>query len=87
MEIIDTHITKLTKIGNSQTIRIPKRFVERFFPEGEVVIEATEGGLYITKKKKKLSYKDAAMEMAEGNENWQDWDGFQNAGIEDLGDW
>ena len=87
MTDLDTHVTRLKKIGNSLTIRIPKRFVDKFFPDGEVILEATEEGLFISPKKPKLSYEKAAREMAEENENWRDWDVYQDAGTKDLGDW
>lgn len=87
MEILETHVTKLTKIGNSQTLRIPKRFVDTYFPDGQVVIEATEEGLFIGSKARKLDYEHAAIEMAQEDEEWQEWDRYRDAGIDDLGDW
>jgi virulence-associated protein VagC len=87
MEIQDSHTTKLTKIGNSQTLRIPKRFVEKYFPDGEVLIEATDEGLYISKIGEKLTYKKAAIEMVKEKEDWKDWNVFQDSGVRSLGDW
>jgi len=87
MRTLNTHETKLTKIGNSQTIRIPKRFIERFFPNKEVIIEATEEGLLLYSKKEKISFKEAAIEMAKENEDWEDWDTYQNTGFQNFGEW
>ena len=83
----DIHVTKLTKIGNSQTLRIPKRFVDKYFPDGEIVLTSTDEGLLISRKTPKLSYKDAALEMAKEAENWEKWHVFEISGIEGLGDW
>ena len=87
MDAQDSHPSKLVKIGNSQAIRIPKRFVERYFVGGEVVLEPTEEGLLITPKRDTLTYEKAAIEMAKENESWEDWNVFQDSGLEELGDW
>ncbi len=87
MEALKAHHTRLTKIGNSQTIRIPKKFVDYFFPDSEVILEPMKDGLLIIPQEKKISYKKAAIEMIKENEKWEDWDTFNGAGIDELGEW
>jgi virulence-associated protein VagC len=87
MQTKEVYEAKLTKVGNSESIRIPKKLVDKLFSEKNVIIEETEEGLLISPKKKKISFKNAAIEMVRENEKWQEWEVFQNTGLKDIGDW
>ena len=68
-------VTKLSKIGNSQGLRIPKTLIIKYHFENGIEIEENENGLLIKPiQSNKLSWEDTYKEMKLAKENWSDWD-------------
>jgi antitoxin MazE len=67
---------KLTRIGNSRGIRLPKRMIDRYGIEDEILIEERDDNLVLipVKKGKKLDWETTYREMAVVDESWEDWD-------------
>ena len=67
---------KLTRIGNSRGIRLPKRIIDRYGIEDEILIEEGDDNIVLipVKKAKKLDWESTYKEMAVVDESWEDWD-------------
>lgn len=64
---------KLVPIGNSKGIRIPKALLQKYDLTNSLLLEETERGLLLRKKKEdKLSFEDTYKAMASENEDWDD---------------
>jgi len=67
---------KLTRIGNSRGIRLPKRLIDRYRIEDEILIEEGDDNIVLIPviKAKKLDWESTYKEMAVVDESWEDWD-------------
>lgn len=64
---------KLVPIGNSKGIRIPKALLQKYDFTSSLLLEETERGLLLRKKKEdKLSFEDTYRAMATESEDWED---------------
>ena len=75
---------KLVPIGNSRGIRLPKKLLQKYgFKESVILEETTNGILLKAKKDPKFSWEDTFREMANENENWDDFDTTLLEGLEE----
>jgi antitoxin MazE len=75
---------KLVPIGNSKGIRIPKPLLQKYGLSDSLVIEETNTGLLLRKKKNnQLSWEETFKSMADEKENWDDFDATLLDGLED----
>lgn len=76
---------KLIPIGNSKGVRIPKVLLQKYGLTHSLLLEETEKGLLLRKKKDpKLSFEDTYKAMAEEKEEeWDDFDITLQDGLED----
>ncbi len=75
---------KLVPIGNSKGIRLPKKLLQKYgFKESILLEETTEGILLRAKENSKLSWEETFREMANENENWDDFDVTVLDGLEE----
>jgi len=66
---------KLTRIGNSQGVRLPVALIKRYGFSGSLAVEAREDGLLLKPKKaRKLSWEQTYKEMAAADEDWSEWE-------------
>jgi len=67
---------KLSKIGNSQGIRLPKRIIQRYGFKDEILLEERDDTLVLraVPSDTKLDWEGTYKEMAASNENWDEWD-------------
>ena len=66
---------KLVPIGNSQGVRIPKALLQKYGLSSSLVLEETDQGLLLRKKREdKFSWEDTLKAMAEEGEDWTDLD-------------
>ncbi len=66
---------KLVPIGNSKGIRIPKSLLQKYDFTSSLLLEETDRGLLLRKKKEdKLSFADTYRAMASESEDWGDFD-------------
>ena len=67
---------KLSRIGNSRGIRLPKRIIDRYGIEDEILVEERDDNLVLkpVRKDKKLDWETTFKEMANSDENWDEWD-------------
>jgi len=79
---------KLVPIGNSKGIRIPKALLQKYGLTSPLLLEETDRGLLLRKKKEdKLSFEDTYTAMANEGEDWADlnvtlFDGLENEDFE-----
>ncbi len=74
---------KLVPIGNSKGIRIPKALLQKYDLTSSLLLEETDRGLLLRKKKEeKLSFEDTYKAMATENEDWEDWNVTSFDGLE-----
>jgi len=77
--------TKLVPIGNSKGVRIPKALLQKYGLKNSLLIEETDKGLLLrNKEESKLSWEDTYKTMANGKENWDDFDTTLLDGLEDA---
>lgn len=77
---------KLVAIGNSKGIRIPKALLQKYDFTNSLLLEETDRGLLLRKKKEaKLSFEDTYKAMANENEDWKDFDVTLLDGLEGEG--
>ena len=86
--IMEKHLrvrdVKLVPIGNSQGVRIPKTLLERYGLSSSLVLEETDRGILLRKKRDdKLSWEDTFKAMAEEGEDWTDLDVTLLDGLEE----
>ena len=63
---------KLVPIGNSKGIRIPKALLQKYDLTSSLLLEETDRGLLLRKKKEdKLSFEDTYKAMVNENEDWE----------------
>jgi antitoxin MazE len=78
------HDAKLISIGNSKGIRIPKALLQKYGIEDAIVLEECEQGILLhAKEEKKLSWSETFKQIAQSDENWDDFDTTLNDGLED----
>ncbi len=87
--IMEKHLrardVKLVPIGNSQGIRIPKALLQRYNLSDSLVLEETDQGILLRKKRDgKLSWGDTFKAMAEEGEDWADFDATLLDGLEEA---
>ena len=76
-------VTKLSRIGNSQGLRIPKTLILKYHLESGIIIEENEQGILIKPaKEEKLSWTETFKQMKSESEDWSDWDMTSGDGIE-----
>ena len=76
-------ITKLSKIGNSQGLRLPKPLIIKYHLESGIVIEENRDGILIKPAKSgKLSWNETFKEMKAAKEDWSEWDAVTGDGFE-----
>lgn len=83
---MSSRTVKLAQIGNSKGIRLPAELIARYRFDKGVVIEEGPGGLTLkpaVKNVRKLSWAEAAKEMAAESDDWADWERMQD-GWEDT---
>jgi antitoxin MazE len=88
--IMEKHLrvrdVKLVPIGNSQGVRIPKALLQRYGLSNSLVLEETERGILLRKKRDdKFSWEDTFKAMAEEGEDWADLDATLLDGVEEHG--
>ena len=75
---------KLVPIGNSQGVRIPKALLQKYGLSSSLVLEETDQGLLLRKKREdKFSWEDTFKAMAEEGEDWTDLDATLLDGLEE----
>ena len=75
---------KLIPIGNSKGIRIPKAILQKYGLTHSLLLEETDRGLLLRKKKEdKFSWKDTYKAMANEKEDWHDFEIALLDGLED----
>jgi antitoxin MazE len=76
---------KLSRIGNSRGIRLPASLLKRYqFEEVVLVEEGIDSITLRPKRTRKLSWQETAEEMAKAREDWKDFDGAINDGLDTL---
>ena len=81
-----TRDIKLIPIGNSKGVRIPKVLLQKYGLSNQLLLEETDRGLLLRKKKEsKLSWDDTYKAMADEKEDWADFDTTLLDGLEDEG--
>ena len=79
-----TRDVKLVPIGNSQGVRIPKALLEKYGLSNSLVLEETDRGILLRKKREdKLSWEDTFKAMAEEGEDWTELDATLLDGLEE----
>ena len=70
-----THTVKLVSVGNSKGVRLPKGILQKYGFSDRLLLEETEQGLLLRQiGDVKLSWEETYKEMAQDNEDWQDFD-------------
>jgi len=71
---------KLTRIGNSQGIRLPADLIRKLRLEHGMLLQERENEIVLRPKKppQKLSWEQTAKEMAASDENWTDWESLSD---------
>ncbi|MBF0197968.1 MAG: AbrB/MazE/SpoVT family DNA-binding domain-containing protein [Planctomycetes bacterium] len=76
-------VTKLSRIGNSQGLRLPKPLIVKYHLESGIILEECEQGLLIRPaKEEKLSWAETFKQMKAEKEDWSDWDVISGDGVE-----
>jgi len=81
---------KLSKIGNSRGIRLPKRIIQRYGFEDEIIVEERDDNLVLrpVRKDSKLDWVNTFKEMAASDENWDGWDVLSSEAEKEFsGEW
>ncbi len=74
---------KLIPIGNSKGIRIPKQLLQKYGMEDMILLEECEEGILMRpKEEKKLSWQETFKQIAQSDENWDDFDVTVGDGLE-----
>ena len=74
---------KLVPIGNSKGIRIPKALLQKYDLTNSLLLEETDRGLLLRKKKEdKLSFEDTYKAMANEDEDWEDLNAVISDGLD-----
>ena len=75
---------KITRIGNSQGIRIPAEILKEYGIGESILLERRPDEIVLRRKgPKKLSYKETFAEMAAEKEGWSEWDGVISDGLDE----
>jgi antitoxin MazE len=75
---------KLVRIGNSKGVRIPKTLLEKYGLSNSLVLEETDQGILLRKKREdKLSWEETFQAMAKEGEDWTDMDAAVLDGLEE----
>jgi antitoxin component of MazEF toxin-antitoxin module len=78
---------KLTRIGNSQAVRLPAELIKRYNFSGNLAVELREDGVLLKPGKiKKLSWEQTCKEMAASDEDWSDWEALPDGMVEPWDD-
>jgi len=79
-----TRDVKLVRIGNSKGVRIPKALLQKYGLSDSMVIEETDQGILLRKKREdKLSWEETFKAMAKEGEDWTDMDVTLLDGLEE----
>jgi antitoxin MazE len=86
--MINSHQTRIIKIGNSNGVRIPKEFLQSFLTKN-VVIEQVNDSLVISPVQSKIAPRskwDAILSKMkiEKDEDFSDFDTTLNDGLDDI---
>lgn len=74
---------KLTRIGNSRGIRLPRALLEKYGRGDSLVLEETKDGVLLSgTKSRELSWKETYRAMAASDEDWSDFDATVADGLE-----
>lgn len=74
---------KLIPIGNSKGIRLPKVILQKYGFSDSLLLEETDQGILLRKKEGgKLSWEQTYQQMAQEQEDWDDFDGTLLDGLE-----
>jgi len=67
---------KLTRIGNSQGIRLPANLIQKLQLQHGILLQEREDEIVLRPKKtpKKVSWEQTAKEMAASDEDWSQWE-------------
>lgn len=75
---------KIVHIGNSMGVRLPKTLLQKYGFTHSLVLEETAQGLLLRKKQDdKLSWVDTYKDMANEDEDWNEYDQTLQDGLED----
>ncbi len=78
---------KIAQIGNSRGVRLPATSLRRYHFKKTVIMEERQDGILLRSAGPtvdKLSWADAACEMAASNETWSELDNVSGDGLEDV---
>jgi antitoxin MazE len=76
-------VTKLSKIGNSQGLRLPKPLIIKYHLESGILLEESKDGILIKPaNNEKLSWGETFKEMKAAKEDWSDWESVTGDGFE-----
>ncbi len=75
---------KISRIGNSKGIRLPKRLLERYGLTDRVMVEEHPDSIILRPPiRDKLSWEETIVEMAKKKEDWSDFDQLAAEGLDD----
>jgi antitoxin MazE len=76
--------TKLIPIGNSRGLRLPKKLIDMYHFENELVLEAREEGIIIKAPQREghCTWEETWAEMAAEAEDWDDFDVLADEGLD-----
>jgi len=78
-----TRNVKLIPIGNSKGIRLPKAILQKYGFSDSLLLEETDQGILLRKEKgAKLSWEQTYQQMAQEQEDWDDFDITLSDGLE-----
>ncbi|MFZ4694554.1 MAG: hypothetical protein ACOYMV_05440 [Verrucomicrobiia bacterium] len=78
---------KIARIGNSRGVRLPAATLRRYHIGEHVLMEERAEDILLHPKVPgvpKLSWKETALEMAAGLEDWSGWEAVDGDGLENL---
>ena len=75
---------KISRIGNSKGIRLPKRLLERYGLTDRLIVEEHPDFIILRPPTaNKLSWENTFAEMAAEKEDWSDFDQLAGEGLDD----
>lgn len=76
--------TKLIPIGNSRGVRLPKKLIDMYHFEEDLVLEVREEGVLIKAPERggQCSWEETYAEMAAESEDWSDFDTLADEGLD-----
>ena len=74
---------KIVQIGNSKGIRLPKAIIDKYGFSDSLQVEESDEGIFLrSNRRDKLSWDDTYRAMKNEKEDWDDFDGVINDGLE-----